>query len=153
MTPAATSDAAAGAAGRARPRRDGDAVAPDADAGATAESRRRAARGPICQIHWLPRGRGSCFAAVTTDADGGERTLATSQGVEWRTAGPPAQNAETEAAVRQLAKTLRDNGWRPMRTKGNDFNEPQWYARRFRLPEAPAQKDGLAVGGRGASTP
>jgi hypothetical protein len=88
---------------------------------------------------------------VTTDPDGVDRTLATSQRVEWRTAGPPAQNAETEAAVRQLAKTLRDNGWRPMRTKGKDFDEPQWYARRFRLPEEQAHPDGPPVGARGAS--
>jgi hypothetical protein len=164
--PRAAASAPAPATGRARPRRDRDSVVPDtragataragaaadARAGATAESRSRAASGPICQIHWLPQGRGSCFAAVTTDADGMERTLATSQRVEWRRAGPPAQTAETQAAVRQLAKTLRDSGWRPMRTKGKEFNEPQWYARRFRLPEPPAERDGLAVGGRGAST-
>lgn len=102
----------------------------------------KAARGPICQIRWLPKGRGSCFAAVTPDADGAERTLATSPPVQWRAATPPEQSPEAQAALRQLSKTLRDGGWRPMRTKGKDFNEPQWYARRFRLPEPAAEGEG-----------
>jgi hypothetical protein len=113
---------------------------------------RAAARGPICQIRWLPKGRGSCFAAVTTDEDGVERTLATSPHVEWRAATPPDQSSEAEAALRQLSKTLRESGWRAMRTKGKDFNEPQWYARRFRLPE-PDTEDHVAVGNRDVSPP
>jgi hypothetical protein len=99
---------------------------------------RAPARGPICQIRWLPRGRGSCFSAVTTGDDGVERTVATSPHVEWTASTPPEDGPETQAAIRQLSKTLRADGWRPMRAKGTDFNEPQWYARRFRYPEAPA---------------
>jgi hypothetical protein len=113
---------------------------------------RAAPRGPICQIRWLPKGRGSCFAAVTTDDNGVERTLATSPHVEWRAATPPDQSSEAEAALRQLSKTLRESGWRAMRTKGKDFNEPQWYARRFRLPE-PDTEDHVAVGNRDVSPP
>jgi len=79
------------------------------------------ARGPICQIRWLPKGRGSCFAAVMADADGVERTVATSPTVQWRAATPPEQSPEAQAALRQLSKTLRDGGWRAMRTKGKDF--------------------------------
>jgi hypothetical protein len=37
-----------------------------------------------------------------------------------------------------------------MRTKGKDFNEPQWYARRFRYPESPVETDGSMAGDRGA---
>jgi hypothetical protein len=63
---------------------------------------------------------------------------------------PPEQTLEAQAAIRRLAKTLRDSGWRPMRIKGKDFDEPQWYARRFRYPEAPAETDSSVAGGRGA---
>jgi hypothetical protein len=99
---------------------------------------RAAARGPICQIRWLPRGRGSCFSAVTKGEDGVERTVATSPHVEWTASTPPEDGPETQAAIRHLSRTLRAGGWRPMRAKGTDFNEPQWYARRFRYPEIPA---------------
>jgi hypothetical protein len=87
---------------------------------------------------------------VTTDADGVERTLATSPHVDWRPATPPEQSVDAQAALRNLAKILSDSGWRPMRAKGRDFNEPQWYARRFRHPEAPATDDGPALSARGA---
>jgi len=109
------------------------------------------ARGPICQIRWLPKGRGSCFAAVMPDGDGVERTLATSPTVQWRAATPPEQSPEAQAALRQLSKTLRDGGWRAMRTKGKDFDEPQWYARRFRL-QVPAAEGPTATEDPGAST-
>jgi hypothetical protein len=69
---------------------------------------------------------------VTIDADGVDRTVATSRRVEWRGATPPEESPETRAALRQLSKILRDSGWRPMRAKGRDFNEERWYARRFR---------------------
>jgi hypothetical protein len=99
-----------------------------------------ARKGPVCQIRWLPTGRGSYFRAVTIDAAGVERTLATSPRLDWRGPSPPEQSREAQAALRQLAKQLRDDGWRPMRAKARDFNEQQWYARRFRRPE-PASED------------
>jgi hypothetical protein len=88
---------------------------------------------------------------MTTDDDGVDHTIATSPRVEWRAPTPPEQSPEAEAALRRLAKTLRDNGWRPMRAKGKDFDEPQWYARRFRYQEAPAKADRSGASGRGAS--
>jgi hypothetical protein len=87
---------------------------------------------------------------VTTDGDGVDRTVATSPHVEWHASTPPEETREAQAALRRLSKTLRDTGWRPMRTKGKDFNEPQWYARRFRYPEASAEIDRSAVGDRRA---
>ena len=74
---------------------------------------------------------------MTIDADGVERTVATSH-VEWRGTTPPVETPETLAALRQLSKALRDNGWRPMRTKGTDFDVERWYARRFRHVETEA---------------
>jgi hypothetical protein len=127
-----------------------------ADSAAVARDTSRtgaAVRGPICQIRWRPAGRGSCFSAVTTDASGVERTVATSPRVEWHRATPPEQNPEAQAALRQLSKTLRDKGWKPMRAKGKDFNEPQWYARRFRGPEAPAHGDSPGRTERGGTAP
>jgi hypothetical protein len=82
------------------------------------------------------------------DADGVERTLATSPRLDWRGRSPPEQSREAQAALRQLAKQLRDKGWRPMRAKGRDFGEQQWYARRFRPPEPAAEDNGT-----GASEP
>jgi hypothetical protein len=151
-------DAARTSPGTARPRRPSAAAAQTASANSAAVEREESptgatTRGPVCQIRWLPRGRGSCFAAVTTDAYGVERTLATSPHVDWRASTPPEQCLQAQAALRNLAKTLRDNGWRPMRAKGKDFNEPQWYARRFRHPEAPAPDDSPVVSARGASAP
>jgi hypothetical protein len=78
---------------------------------------------------------------VTTDGDGVGRTVATSPQVEWHASTPPEPTREAQAALRRLSRTLRDDGWRPMRLKGRDFDEPQWYARRFRYPEASAQSD------------
>jgi hypothetical protein len=106
--------------------------------------------GPICQVRWLGSGRGSCFSAVTIDADGAERTLATSPLVEWRGPTPPDESPETRAALRQLSKILRDTGWRPMRAKGKDFNEVRWYARRFRhvATEAAADDTGAVASTR-----
>jgi hypothetical protein len=147
--------ARAPAAPRSRPRagRDGRA-APMQSASAAVTGGQpppaRKAAGPICQIRWLPNGRGSCFSAVTTDGDGVDRTVATSPHVEWHASTPPEETREAQAALRRLSKTLRDTGWRPMRTKGKDFNEPQWYARRFRYPEASAGIDPSAVGDRRA---
>jgi hypothetical protein len=125
----------------------------DTESAPTATPARGAVRGPICQIRWRPAARGSCFSAVTTDASGVERTVATSPRVEWHRATPPEQNPEAQAALRQLSKTLRDKGWRPMRAKGKDFDEPQWYARRFRGPEAPAHGDSPGPTERGGSAP
>jgi hypothetical protein len=108
-----------------------------------------ARRGPICQVRWSEAA--TCFYAVTTDADGGERRLAWSPPIEWEEAGPPDEESrEARAALRVLSKELRDKGWRPMRAKGDDFDAPRWYARRFRLPivegedprEAVARADG-----------
>jgi hypothetical protein len=155
----AVSDAPEGAAEapeRSAARADADA-APPAPAPSRSPQRggaagtRKATTGPICQIRWLPRGRGSCFSAVTTDDDGVDRTVATSPRLEWRAPTPPEQSPEAQAALRRLAKTLRDDGWRPMRTKGKDFNEPRWYARRFRYREAPAEADLSVASGQAAS--
>jgi hypothetical protein len=92
-----------------------------------------ARRGPICQVRWSSAGM--CFYAVTSEADGVERRLGWSPPIEWGEDGPPDEESrEARAALRVLAKELRDKGWRPMRAKGDDFDEPRWYARRFRLP-------------------
>jgi hypothetical protein len=102
---------------------------------------------PICQVRWSRRG--GRFYAVTTDADGNERRIARSPQFEWRGPSPPEQSAEAEGALRQLAKELRDKGWRPLRAKGIDFDERQWYARRFRWPAEDADTDA----GRGTTPP
>jgi hypothetical protein len=99
-----------------------------------------ARKGPVCQIRWVPRGRGSRFHAVTIGPDGVERALASSPRLDWDGPSPPEQSPEAQAALQQLAKQLRDNGWRPMRAKGRDFNEERWYATRFRRSEPPAEK-------------
>jgi hypothetical protein len=59
---------------------------------------------------------------------------------------PPAETPDSQAALRQLSKILRDNGWQPMRGNGEDFGQERWYARRFR--EVPAR---VAPGGAGTS--
>jgi hypothetical protein len=100
-----------------------------------------AQNGPICQVRWLGKGRGSCFSAVMVDADGVEHSVATSRRVEWRGSAPPDENPESQAALRQLSKILRESGWRPMRGRGKDFKEERWYARRFRLVEAETPVD------------
>jgi hypothetical protein len=99
-----------------------------------------ARRGPICQVRWSAPG--TCFYAATTDVNGVEHRLAWSPPIEWREPGPPDENSrEARAAVRVLAKELRDKGWRPMRAKGDDFDEQRWYARRFRFPVAEGDDD------------
>jgi hypothetical protein len=90
----------------------------------------------ICQIQWLGKGRGSCFAAVTFDAQEGRHSLATSRRVEWRGSLPPPETPESQAAVRQLSRILRDNGWEPVRGNGEDLGEERWYTRRFRRTAA-----------------
>jgi hypothetical protein len=99
-------------------------VAPG-DAGAAKEL-------PVCQVRWSRRA--SRFHAVTVDPDGTERRIARSPQFEWRGPSPPEQSPEAQAALRRLAKELRDQGWRPLRAKGFDFDERRWYARRFRSP-------------------
>jgi hypothetical protein len=93
----------------------------------------RASRdGPACQIRWNRRGR--FFFAVMTDTGGTERAIARSPRFDWDGPAPPDQEAEVEAALKVLAKELRDKGWRPLRARGFDFDERRWYARRFRWP-------------------
>jgi hypothetical protein len=90
-----------------------------------------ARRGPICQVRWSPAS--ACFYAVMTDADGFDERVARSPSFEWSGHEPPDEESrEARAALRVLAKELRDTGWRPMRVKGTDFDEQRWYARRFR---------------------
>jgi hypothetical protein len=90
-------------------------------------------RGPICQVRWSAPG--TCFYAVTTGADGVERRIAWSPPIEWAEPGPPDEDSrQARAALRVISKELRDKGWRPMRAKGDDFDEQRWYARRFRFP-------------------
>jgi hypothetical protein len=85
---------------------------------------------PVCQVRWSRRG--ARFHAVTVDPDGTERRIARSPQFEWRGPSPPEQSPQAQAALRQLAKELRNKGWRPLRAKGFDFDERRWYARRFR---------------------
>jgi MYXO-CTERM domain-containing protein len=85
-----------------------------------------------CQIRWNRRGRS--FYAVAIDANGIEHMLASSARLEEAGQAPPEETPEARAALRQLAKELRDRGWRPLRAKGIDFEERRWYARRFRWP-------------------
>jgi hypothetical protein len=92
-----------------------------------------ARRGPICQVMWSAGAK--CLFAVATDANGVEHRVAWSPPIAWSKAGPPDEDSrEARAALRVLAKDLRDKGWRPMRAKGDDFDETRWYARRFRFP-------------------
>jgi hypothetical protein len=111
-----------------------------AAAAATESARATAPRdGPVCQVRWSRRaGR---FYAVTTDANGGERRIARSPQIDWRGPSPPEQSHAAQGALRQLSKELRDKGWRPLRAKGIDFDERQWYARRFRWPTQDADTD------------
>jgi hypothetical protein len=125
-------------------------AAPPSDPGADgAPARRPRARGPVCQVRWLPRGRGMCFSAVITAEDGSERTLATSPPVQWRRSGPPDETSEARAALRQLSKTVRESGWRAMRAKGKDYDEQRWYARRFRPITEPSEGTDAATGDAG----
>ena len=71
---------------------------------------------------------------MTVDAEGAEKRLGRSPVVDWAHAGPPEETQEAQAALRQVVKDLRARGWRPLRARGLDFDERQWYARRFRRP-------------------
>ena len=71
---------------------------------------------------------------MTVDAEGAEKRLGRSPVVDWAQPGPPEETPEAQAALRQLVKDLRARGWRPLRARGVDFDERQWYARRFRRP-------------------
>jgi hypothetical protein len=68
------------------------------------------------------------------DSNGVEHMLASSPRLEEAGPAPPEESPEARAAIRRLAKDLRDRGWRPLRAKGIDFEERRWYARRFRWP-------------------
>jgi hypothetical protein len=88
--------------------------------------------GPVCQVRWSRRG--GRFFAVTTE-DEVEKRIARSPQFEWSELSPPSEDSRAaQAALRQLAKELREKGWRPLRAKGFDLDERQWYARRFRWP-------------------
>jgi Meckel syndrome type 1 protein len=91
-----------------------------------------ARKAPVCQIRWSRRGRR--FYAATVDAEGTERRLGRSGVVDSAGPGPPEETPEARAALLRLAKELRERGWRPLRARGIDFDERQWYARRFRWP-------------------
>jgi hypothetical protein len=98
------------------------------------EAPRRAAarKQATCQVRWNRRGRS--FYAVSVDSNGIEHMIANSPRLEEAGPAPPHETPEARVALRQLAKNLRDRGWRPLRTKGTDFDERRWYARRFRWP-------------------
>jgi hypothetical protein len=109
-------------------------------AATAANGRPAAARGgPVCQIRWSRRGR--WFYAEAIDTDGAPYRLGRSPRVDWPgPGGPPEDSPEARAALRTLAKDLRERGWRPLRARGVDFDERRWYARRFRWPtEAEAE--------------
>jgi hypothetical protein len=103
-------------------------VAPPREAPRRAAARKQA----TCQIRWNRRGRS--FYAVSVDSNGIEHMIAKSPRLEEAGPAPPHETPEARVALRQLAKNLRDRGWRPLRTKGTDFDERRWYARRFRWP-------------------
>jgi hypothetical protein len=88
--------------------------------------------GPVCQVRWNRQGK--FFFAVTTGPDGSERGIARSPRFDWDGPTPPEPSQEPEAALKVLSKELRDQGWRPLRAKGFDFDQRRWYARRFKLP-------------------
>ena len=82
------------------------------------------------------------FCAVLVDEDGAEHRLAISPPVDVPGAAPPPEpTLQAQRALRSLARELRDAGWRPLRAKGRDRGEPRWYARRFTLDPAPAQRE------------
>jgi hypothetical protein len=110
------------------------AATPRVSPAARQASRPTASRnGLVCQVRWSRRG--AYFYAVTTSPDGVERRIARSPRFEWSELSPPDQESrEAQAALRKLAKELREKGWRPLRAKGFDFDERRWYARRFRWP-------------------
>jgi hypothetical protein len=87
---------------------------------------------PVCQVRWNAVGR--WFYAAYADAAGVERLVAASERLEGHRSQPPDETPEARAALRNLAKDLRGQGWRPLRARGIDFDERRWYARRFRQP-------------------
>jgi len=123
-----------GVADAAQPRFERDAGAVQREPTAPAANR----SGPVCQIRWLAHGRRSCFVAFIRDANGAEQRVARSPRVEQLGASPPVETPEAKAALRKLAKELRDDGWKPLRAKGKDYGEQQWYTRRFRRLAEPA---------------
>jgi hypothetical protein len=134
------------------------APAPRAGRAERATPSAAASRGaPVCQVRWSRRSRR--FYAVTTDGDGSEKRLARSPQLEWTELSPPTEDSrEAQAALRRLAKELREKGWRPLRAKGFDFDERQWYARRFRWPtdaerQQPAAGPPVADGHREPARP
>lgn len=141
----------------------GPPAAPGAPAAARPRTRRRTTpvrESMICQVRWNRRGRS--FYAVSVDSNGIEHMLASSPRLDEAGPAPPEETPEARAAIRQLAKDLRDRGWRPLRAKGIDFEERRWYARRFRWPtdeevakagepdaaEIDERMSGRSVGGR-----
>jgi hypothetical protein len=108
------------------------AARPQAARGAANGLPRTASSGTVCQIRWSRRARR--FLAVIVDAEGTRKRLARSPVVDWAHPGPPEETPEAQAALRQLVKDVRARGWRPLRARGLDFDERQWYARRFRRP-------------------
>jgi hypothetical protein len=109
-----------------------DAARPQGAAGAANGLPRTASSGAVCQISWSRRTRR--FLAVTVDTEGTRQRLGRSPVIDWAHPGPPEETPEAQAALRQLVKDLRARGWRPLRARGLDFDERQWYARRFRRP-------------------
>jgi hypothetical protein len=173
--PAVSMDAAAPAAstGQAVARSAPGPLAPRPAAAAAATVAARAARGPAppsggshpsrpgatgadprrpntarqataCQVRWSRRARR--FYAVTVDAQGAERRVGRSPVLAGAPPGPPEETPEARAALRQLAKDVRERGWRPLRARGVDFGERQWYARRFRWPTEAEMQPGAADG-------
>jgi hypothetical protein len=135
--PPAARAAAAAAAVASRPARGQTPAAarPQAARGAAPAANglpRTASGGTVCQISWSRRA--SRFLAVVVETDGTRKRLGRSPVVEWAHPGPPEESPEAQAALRQLVKDLRARGWRPLRARGLDFDERQWYARRFRRP-------------------
>ena len=122
-------------------------VSPPPTPAARARNGQRAAaarKATTCQIRWNRRGRS--FYAVSVDADGIEHMLASSARLEEARRAPPDETPEARAALRKLAKDLRERGWRPLRARGVDFGERQWYARRFRWPTEAETQRGVADG-------
>jgi hypothetical protein len=83
---------------------------------------------------------------VTVDAQGAERRVGRAPVLDGAPPGPPEETPEARAALRKLAKDLRERGWRPLRARGVDFGERQWYARRFRWPTEAEMQPGVADG-------
>jgi hypothetical protein len=121
----------------AKPPVDEPAAPTEREAGRAAAASR--SNGPVCQVKWSRRA--ARFHAVTIDEDGTERRIARSPRFEWDELSPPEDaSREAQAALRALAKELREKGWRPLRAKGVDFDERRWYARRFRWPTEAEQQ-------------